>query len=123
METTNPAGTTIPPAGSTTLPGSQGGQNEDGFYQLLARDLVDPDPDIFVRDSESSFEAGPFDSGDKVKITQAPGATPNSKPMAGVIVAHITLKGDALCTRSTRRVTCLPALLVSSHRHRNRALL
>lgn len=37
-ETTNPAGTTIPPAGSTTLPGPQGGQNEDGFYELLATD-------------------------------------------------------------------------------------
>jgi len=113
IETTNPAGKTTPPAGSTTLPGSQGGQNEDGFYQLLARDLVDPDPEIFVADGGSSFVAGPFSSGDKVKITQAPGATPGSKPMAGVIVAHITLKGDAIvyavdaAGNVSARVVCL----------------
>jgi hypothetical protein len=96
VETTNPAGNKIPPAGSTTLPGAKGGQNEDGFYKLLAVDNVDPNPQIFVADSGSSFVAGPFASGDIVKITQAPGATPSSKAMAGVVVAHITLRGDAL---------------------------
>lgn len=94
-ETVNPAGKKIPPAG-TTLPGLKGGQNPDGFYQLLATDNVDPNPQIFVADSGSAFVAGPFANGDNVKVTQAPGATPNSKPMAGVIVAHITLKGNAL---------------------------
>jgi len=32
----NPHGQTTPPAGSTTLPGAKGGQNEDGFYQVGA---------------------------------------------------------------------------------------
>jgi hypothetical protein len=32
----NPHGQTVPPAGSTTLPGQHGGQNEDGFYQVGA---------------------------------------------------------------------------------------
>jgi hypothetical protein len=96
LETVNPAGKKVPPAGSTTLPGPKGGQNEDGFYQLLATDNVDPNPQIFVADSGSAFVAGPFASGDNVKITQAPGATPGSKPMAGAIVSHITLNGDAL---------------------------
>jgi hypothetical protein len=32
----NPHGQTTPPAGSSTLPGAQGGQNEDGFYQVGA---------------------------------------------------------------------------------------
>jgi hypothetical protein len=32
----NPHGQTTPPAGSTTLPGAQGGQNEDGFYEVGA---------------------------------------------------------------------------------------
>jgi hypothetical protein len=96
VEATNPSGKNVPPAGSTTLPGSKGGQNEDGFYQLLAVDNVDPNPQVFVADSGSSFVAGPFKSGDIVKITQAPGAVPASKPMAGVVVAHLILNGDAL---------------------------
>jgi len=89
VETTNPSGKNTPKAPGT-------GQNEDGFYQVLATDNVDTAPQIFVKDGGSAFVAGPFASGDKLKITQAPGVTPNSKPMAGVIVAHIQLKGDAL---------------------------
>jgi hypothetical protein len=96
VETTNPSGKKIPPAGSTTLPGPKGGQNEDGFYLLTAVDNVDPNPQIFVGDDGSSFVAGPFSSGAIVKITQAPDATPTSKKMAGVVVAHIILRGDAL---------------------------
>lgn len=89
--TTNPAGKTVPPAGSNP----KSGQNPDGFYELLALDNCDV-PRVFVADSASSFVAGPFQPGDKVKITQAPGVKPGQKPMAGVIVAHIQLKGDAL---------------------------
>ena len=87
VEGPNPGGKQIPPAT---------GQNPDGFYTLIAVDNVDPNPQIFVADSGSSFVAGPFANGDVVKITQAPGGTPGSKKMAGVVVAHITLKGDAL---------------------------
>jgi hypothetical protein len=95
VEGPNPNGKTVPPAGITP-PGSKGGQNPDGFYILSAEDNVDPNPQIFVADSGSSFVAGPFANGDVVKITQAPGGTPSSKKMAGVVVAHITLRGDAL---------------------------
>lgn len=93
LATTNPAGGTVPPAGDQP----KSGQNPDGFYQLIAHDNCDEDSElqVYVYDSGSSFVAGPFKVGDKVKITQAPGATPNSKKMAGVVVAHITLKGDA----------------------------
>jgi hypothetical protein len=90
--TTNPSGGNVPPAGSN--PAS--GQNPDGFYELTATDAVDPDPQIFVRDSASSAVFGPFPSGTKIKLTQAPGATPTIKPGPGVIDWHITLKGDAL---------------------------
>ncbi len=88
---TNPAGKNVPNAGKN----QKSGQNPDGFYELLAVDNCDPEPRIFVGDTASDFVTGPFQSGDKVKITQAPGVTPNSKAMAGVIVAHIQLKGDA----------------------------
>ena len=88
----NPSGQNIPPAGDNP----RSGQNPDGFYQLLAKDNCDASPKLFIKDSASSFVAGPFASGDTVKITQAPGGTPNQKPGAGVVVAHIQLKGDAL---------------------------
>ena len=104
IETVNPHGAKTPPAGSTTLPGPKGGQNEDGFYKLLAKDDIDPSVQIFVTDSFGSGPFGPFASGDKIKITEAPDATPSSKLIgstngqAGAIVAHITLKSDAIIT-------------------------
>ncbi len=36
QELWNPHGVTTPPAGNTTCPGSKGGQNEDGLYQVGA---------------------------------------------------------------------------------------
>lgn len=36
IEIFNPHGKTVPPAGNTTLPGPNGGQNEDGFYWVGA---------------------------------------------------------------------------------------
>jgi hypothetical protein len=80
LESVNPHGNNTPPAGSTTLPGPKGGQNEDGFYQLLAEDNCD-EPDeiaIFVADA-SGFIAGPFSSGDVVKITEDPTVPQESK--------------------------------------------
>jgi hypothetical protein len=92
--TTNPSGNNVPPAGNN--PSS--GQNPDGFYVLLATDLVDPGPRIRVSDTGSSFVAGPYPSGTKIKLTQARGSTPNAKPGPGEIDWHITLKGDAVVT-------------------------
>ncbi|MGH3133783.1 MAG: hypothetical protein ACRDNY_08625 [Gaiellaceae bacterium] len=83
--TTNPAGKNIPPA-----------SNEDGFFVLTATDAVDPDPEIFIHDSASSFVAGPFPSGTTIKLVQAPGATPSVSPGPGVIDWRVRLKGDAL---------------------------
>lgn len=103
IETVNPHGKTVPPAGKTTLPGPKGGDNEDGFYELLAKDLLGV-VSITITDAFGSGPFGPFLPGDKVKITEAPGGIPSSKPMgsangqAGAIVAHITLLGDALMT-------------------------
>ena len=45
--TTNPSGNNIPPAGENP----KSGQNPDGFYILLASDVVDPNPDITVSDT------------------------------------------------------------------------
>ncbi len=83
--TNNPGGGTVPPA-----------DNEDGFYQLGAVDAVDPNPQIFVRDTASAAVFGGFPNGTKIKLVQAPGATPSQKPGTGDIDWKITLKGDAL---------------------------
>src|SRR3954470_25038319 len=97
-ETTNPHGQNVPPAGSTTLPGPRGGQNEDGFYLLT----IDTGVDVFVLDDGSGTVFGPFPSGTKIKYTQAPGATPSQKKIgstngqAGAVKFHITGTGDAL---------------------------
>jgi hypothetical protein len=74
------------------------GQNEDGFYELTAEDLVDPDPQIFVTDTESGTVFGPFPSGTNIKLVQAPGAEPNIKPGPGEVDWIITLNGDAEVT-------------------------
>jgi hypothetical protein len=81
IETVNPAGKNVPPAGSTTLPGPKGGQNEDGFYELNARDNFDLNPEIWVVDSETGVTFGPFASGTKIKYTEANGAEPSIKEM------------------------------------------
>lgn len=96
---------TIPPVPSAVagpnpggnVPGSsgKGGQNPSGFYRLLAVDAVDENPQVFLRDSVSTVVFGPFASGVALKYTQAPGATPEQKAMAGDVAWHITGKGDA----------------------------
>src|SRR3954470_19089733 len=89
-ETTNPHGANVPPAGSTTLPGPNGGQNEDGFY------LIGSDAGTAVSVLTGGVTFGPFPSGSVVKYTQAPGATPTAKTIgsangqAGAVIVHIT---------------------------------
>lgn len=98
IETVNPAGKNVPPAGSTTLPGPKGGQNEDGFYQLLGMDILDPSPQVFVNDTGSGTIFGPFANGTRIKYTEANGATPNQKSIGGpnsAVAWHITGTGDA----------------------------
>ena len=89
--TTNPAGKNIPGANAS----ASAGMNPDGFYLLQGLDADSPAPQLFVADTESSFVAGPFAPGTKVKITEANGTTPRVKSGAGGIGAHILLNGDA----------------------------
>ena len=98
LESVNPAGKKIPPAGSTTLPGPKGGQNEDGFYELIGEDEEDGAADVFVTNASDSATFGPFPDGSVVKITEAPGRTPTARSMGGpnsAVAAHITLDSDA----------------------------
>ena len=98
----NPHGEHIPPAGWSSLPGAKGGQNEDGFYDLMAEDAVDPDPQVFAVDEATGFVFGPYPAGTIVKWTQAPGAPPAEKKMgsdkgkAGAVDFHLRGQGDML---------------------------
>jgi hypothetical protein len=106
-ESVNPHGQNTPPAGSTTLPGPRGGQNEDGFY-LIGSDDGSP---VTVETGGVTF--GPFPSGSVVKYTQAPGSTPESKKIgstngqAGAVAAHITGPDELVVVSSDgTRTTC-----------------
>ena len=49
-----------------------------------------------MKDSASAFIAGPFASGDLVKITTDSSATPEQKRMNGAVPTHIILNGSPL---------------------------
>jgi len=78
VETVNPSGKKIPPAGSTTPPGNKGGQNDDGFYQLIGEDAIDSDVEVCVMDEESGVLLGCYASGTNVKYTEV-ASTPRVK--------------------------------------------
>jgi len=123
MEGPNPHGKNIPPAGWSTLPGSKGGKNDDGFYYLYAEDDSTPVEDlpIYVGLANYDPEAGVFEpywalgwdpstpdipptvslrSGDVIKVTEALGAKPSYKKIgsikgqAGAVTYHITVPND-----------------------------
>jgi hypothetical protein len=107
-EDVNPHGQNTPPAGSTTLPGPKGGQNEDGFYKIGSSD----GSPVTVVTGGVTF--GPFPSGSVVKYTQAPGSTPQSKKIgsdngqAGAVIVHITGPDELVVVSSDgSRQTCL----------------
>jgi hypothetical protein len=113
VETTNPHGKNVPPAGFTTSPGTnpKSGQNDDGFYVVGTTTGEDV---VFVEDGGSGTIFGPFLPGTKLKYTQAPGATPEEKKIgsttgkAGAVFAHITGTGDMFVFSGDGvRVPCL----------------
>ena len=115
VETVNPSGKKIPPAGSTTLPGSKGGQNEDGFYQLVGEDTVDSGVTICVEDGESGVSLGCYDSGTNVKYTEV-ASTPRAKLWGSAksfVEWHLFGNGDMViyavdsAGNESVRVTCL----------------
>ncbi len=90
-ESLNPAGKKIPVAGKNP----KSGQNPDGFYELLGKDNCDASSalSLYVMDGDTGYVFGPFANGDILKITQSNHDT--IQPMAGVVLAHIQLVGDA----------------------------
>jgi hypothetical protein len=116
----NPHGETVPPAGSTTLPGPRGGQNEDGFYQVgvLSGETVGS---VILSDGcgdgFSGTVYGTFDGGTVVKYTEANGTTPRFEPMAGnngggdgaseAVDWHIWGNGDLLVCNAAAPTSCI----------------
>lgn len=90
-ESTNPGGNT--PRAGETRPNPQG-QNQDGFYRLDATDVVDTDPDVYLRDTGSGHTWGPFASGQRIKYTEA-ASGPSEKELGGSGILHLTGTGDA----------------------------
>jgi len=95
QETVNPHGQNVPPAGSTTLPGPNGGINDEGFYVVGS----DVGTSVTLQDTDGNV-FGVFPSGTRVKYTEANGATPSVTKIgsdtgqAGAVDFHITGTGD-----------------------------
>jgi hypothetical protein len=88
----NPSAKKIPISGKY----ENTGVNPASYWQLIAKDNCDPHPLLFLHDSASSFVAGPYNSGDIVKLSQNNGGTPVANPSTPPVVAHIHINGDAL---------------------------
>lgn len=110
VPTTNPGGH-IPRA-----PGNGGqGQNQDGFYRLVATDDVWPTTalDLTVSDAATGTEFGPFAVDTDVKWTQANGAAPSQKPGSGDVEWRLKGQGDMVLVavdgsgNRSAPVTCL----------------
>ena len=108
VETVNPHGQNIPPAGSTTLPGPKGGINDDGFYEVGS----DSGTPVTLRDTDGNV-FGSFESGTKVKYTESNGAEPSVKKIgsengqASAVDFHIKGTGDlVVVAREGNSVTC-----------------
>jgi opacity protein-like surface antigen len=108
VETVNPHGQNVPPAGSTTLPGPNGGINDDGFYRVGS----DAGTDVTLRDTDGNV-FGVFPSGTRVKYTEANGAPPSVKKIgstngqASAVDFHIKGSGDLVVVSvDGRRATC-----------------
>ncbi len=95
----NPAGHHVPASRS-------------GFYAIAATDNVDTDVDVWIEDSATGEQFGPYVAGTTFKLTQAPGTTPSVRPGTGAVDWKVKLNGDAVLVGvddagNTSTSTCL----------------
>ena len=83
-EGTNPAGRT-PRARKT---------NQDGFFIASAEDAVDPNPQVFIRDTGSGHVFGPYANGVNFKYVEANGAANKEKGGPGAVDVRLNGTGD-----------------------------
>ena len=84
LEGTNPAGHT-PRARKT---------NQDGFFIATAEDTVDPNPQVFIRDTGSGNVFGPYANGVNFKYVEANGAPSKEKEGPGAVDVRLKGTGD-----------------------------
>jgi hypothetical protein len=94
VDTTAPTATCKPGGNPADNPPKS--NNPDGFYVLGGQDLVDPDVELYIRDTgDPAVNFGPYPGGTTIKLTQAPGAKPQVKPGTGAVDYNVRLRGDA----------------------------
>jgi von Willebrand factor type A domain len=86
------------PPGPNPAGNEPSSSNDDGYYRMIAYDDVDPDVEIYVRDTASNLWFGPYTSGTTFKLTRAPGGKVEVKPFTGAVQNKFTLNGDAELT-------------------------
>jgi len=89
-ETVNPSGKNVPKAGKNA---GKSGQNPDGYYVLGGTDGGSGVASVELIDDVSGA-AFTFAAGTSIKLTQAPGVTPNIKPGAGDTDWKVKFNGD-----------------------------
>jgi hypothetical protein len=100
VESVNPHGKTVPGEGRDKNGKGKQNVNPDGFYEILASDICDAEPELYIGTTDDPDMFGPFDSGIVIKFTEAPGADPSCKKIgssngqAGAVTWHITLPAD-----------------------------
>ena len=108
FESVNPHGNIIP-GNNRGKKGNPKPTNPDGFYQFFAGDVCDAEPEIYVGTVDDPRFAGPFTSGIRVKLTEAPGVQPtiqsigcthstNDKGQADAVSWHIKLPSEPVVT-------------------------
>jgi len=100
----NPHGNNIPGEDRDNDGKDKNNVNPDGFYEIIAEDICDAEPDIYIGTVDDPYMFGPFVSGVVVKFTDAPSAEPQMKKIgstngqADAVKCHITLPGDPVVT-------------------------
>jgi len=72
VESVNPHGNNVP-GKNRGKNGKEKNQNPDGFYQLLAEDVCDAEPEIYVGTADDPYMFGPFENGIVIKFTETRG--------------------------------------------------
>lgn len=86
--------------------------NQDGFFRMVAGDIVDASVPVYVMDLGSGTVFGPYPSGTTFKLTQAPGGRVTARPFTGAVDWKFTFNGDAQliatdAAGNTATATCL----------------
>ena len=104
VESVNPHGNIIPGKNRDSNGKDKKNINPDGFYEIIAEDICDAEPDIYIGTVCNPYMFGPFVSGVVLKFTEAPGADPriqkigSTNDKADSVKYHIILPSDPVVT-------------------------